>query len=137
MLTTIRVNIATLYNMKLATIIFSAKLWLTIMLCITMSFSVFAADIHPADANGNSCQNADITVQYTGLAIAGETDNDREEGPAHEHHAHSCGSCHFHVVGNKLANLSVVAPSSLTLRFLTDHATLHAGPLGLYRPPRA
>ncbi|WP_156811951.1 hypothetical protein [Robiginitomaculum antarcticum] len=123
--------------MKFVAPIFSAKFWLTLMLSMTMSVGAFAADIHPADVDDDACQSAEIVAQSDSVAVSGEIDDGQDNSPAHDHHAHSCGSCHIHIVSNKFSSLTFALSASLNFKIGVDQAAPRAGPLGLYRPPRA
>ncbi len=116
--------------MKLAALIFSARLWLVVMFAMAMTFSTSAADIHPVDADEIGCQTADLAAELSG-------DGDGDEHQAHEHHVHTCGSCHVHMVGTKLGAVSFTDPASVRLRPKSDPGAPRAAPHGLYRPPRA
>jgi hypothetical protein len=112
--------------MKFAALIFSARLWLVVMIAMTMSFGASVADIHPADADEIACQTADLAAESSG-----------DERSPHEHHVHTCGSCHVHMVGMKVSSLTNFTPVTRSLRPGSDQGCPRAGPHGLYRPPRA
>lgn len=102
-----------------------------------MSVGTLAADIHPADADEIACESESVSVQHIELGSISENNDEPSERPAHDHHAHNCGTCHLHVVGSKVSQLSFALPMSHNFRLGGDQAAPRAGPLGLYRPPRA
>jgi len=118
--------------MKFAAFICSARFWLSVMLAVTMGMGTAAADIHPVDADEIACQSADVSESHSGI-----DQDDGEQRPDHDHHAHNCGSCHVHMVGMKGSSFSLACSSSLALRPGADQSLARDGPHGLYRPPRA
>ena len=96
-----------------------------------MGFGSAAADIHPV-AVDTECVSPDLAVQ----TIDFESPDD-DEKPDHEHHAHSCGSCHFHVVGTGYSSSILELHQNSILRSHGEDPFLIREPMGLYRPPRA
>lgn len=123
--------------MKFFALICSAKFWLTLMISLTMSVGTLAADIHPADADEIECENGEVSIQLIEIDVSGDTNKDSGDRPPHHHHAHNCGTCHIHVVGPKLTQLSIALNVSRNFRLRGDQDAPRAGPLGLYRPPRS
>lgn len=111
---------------------YMSRISLAIVLMVMMGFGSSAADIHPVDAIDVECASADLAAQIIDL----ETQDD-EEKPDHEHHAHNCGSCHFHIVGAGLSASTLDRLHNGVLRLRGEDSALLAEPMGLYRPPRA
>jgi hypothetical protein len=128
--------------MKLAAVIFTARFWLTLMVSITMSIGTAAADIHPPESDDIACQESQAIASHSGDLLSAHTqsfdDPDGKDTPRdHDHHAHSCGSCHLHLVGAKVPTVSASFISVSNLYVGADQTVPRAGPFGLYRPPRA
>ena len=62
---------------------------------------------------------------------------DDQQGPAHDHRAHHCGSCHHHVWRSGEAEPFTLTPATCRYRFLPDAVMLDAPPYEMLRPPRA
>jgi len=107
------------------------------MVSLTMSVGALAADIHPADADEIACESSEVSPQHIDIDMSGDSNNDSEDRPAHDHHAHNCGTCHIHVVGTMVSKLSFALPISNNFMLGANQAAPRAGPMGLYRPPRA
>ena len=121
--------------MKFVALICSVRLWLALVLSVTLGMGASAADIHPINADEIACMSADASAHHEAdISGAG---NDEEQRPAHKHHTHNCGPCHLHMVGMNSLAVSYVSPAKLNLRPGADQSLALAGPLGLYRPPRA
>jgi hypothetical protein len=119
-------------DMTTGPLAYMSRIALAIVLMVMMGFGSAAADIHPVDAFDIECASADLAAQIIGL----ETPDDKDK-PDHEHHAHSCGSCHFHIVGTGLSPFAFAPHLNGILRLRGEESALLAEPMGLYRPPRA
>tara|TARA_R100001244_G_scaffold22103_3_gene23303 strand:- start:583 stop:939 length:357 start_codon:yes stop_codon:yes gene_type:complete len=109
-----------------------SRISLAIVLMVMMGFGSATADIHPVDTIDAECASVDLATQIIDLES-----RDDEETPDHEHHAHNCGSCHFHVVGTGLSSSMPGRLNNGILRPRGGESALLAEPMGLYRPPRA
>jgi len=116
-------------------LISSAKIWLTVCLAVLVSFATTTPDIHPVELDEIVCQDEAGPNQESSLT---SDDSDHPTGPEHDHHTHNCGSCHVHAIYLRLASangdISIVRVNHGFNQF---DASPRAGPLGLYRPPRA
>lgn len=61
---------------------------------------------------------------------------DDQQGPAHDHRAPHCGSCHHHVWRSGDAEPLSLTSENKRYRILPDAATLNAPSYELLRPPR-
>lgn len=109
-----------------------SRISLAIVLMVMMGFGSAAADIHPVDAVDIECASADLAAQVVDLETP-----DGDDKPDHEHHAHTCGSCHFHIVGTGLSPSALAPHLNGILRPSGEEPALLAESMGLYRPPRA
>lgn len=109
-----------------------SRISLAIVLMVMMGFGSATADIHPVDTIDAECASVDLATQIIDLES-----HDDEDKPDHEHHAHNCGSCHFHVVGMGLSSSMPGRLNNDILRPRGEQSALLAEPMGLYRPPRA
>lgn len=122
--------------MKIAALMCNVRLWLAIMLSITLGLVAAAEEIHPASA-------AEIACMASGPAAVHEINpgdaekNDGDQQPTHRHHTHSCGPCHLHVIGTNGPTFSYATSASLSIRRGANPNIPRAAPQGLYRPPRA
>jgi len=113
-------------------VIYSSKLWLTVFLAVIMGMGTITPDIHPAEA-------AEVVCQETGDILntgSDEQPNQPSKKP-HDHHAHSCGSCHFHATPVQLAVFETGFHGELAYGPRSYNAPFHHSPIGLFRPPRA
>lgn len=114
-------------------IISSAKIWLTISVAVMMSFATVTADIHPVEPDEIVCQDEISSVQ-----ASNEKKPEQPNKPSHDHHAHSCGSCHIHATPLQMTSIDASIPVVRVGYNLNAFDTpVRAGPMGLYRPPRA
>ncbi|MAN45742.1 MAG: hypothetical protein CMF04_05980 [Hyphomonas sp.] len=118
--------------MKIGPIAYFSRVALAITLMAMMGFGAASADIHPVDAIDVECESAGLAAQIIDLESHGGQDK-----PDHDHHAHNCGSCHFHVVGLKLSGIALAVLPAVSLRPDLGVVAPHPEPMGLYRPPRA
>jgi len=128
--------------MKYVAVIFSARFWLTLMVSITMGIGTAAADIHPPDPDEIACEDTQALMShdigsFTTLGLNSAESDNEESQREHDHHAHSCGSCHVHLVGTKVPTVSAYFIADPNLYLGADQTVPRAGPFGLYRPPRA
>lgn len=128
--------------MKFAAVIFSARFWLTLMVSITMGIGTAAADIHPSDPDEIACEETQTLMSHdigslTTLGLNSDQPENKDAPREHDHHAHSCGSCHVHLVGTKVPTVSAYFIADPNLYLGADQTVPRAGPFGLYRPPRA
>lgn len=114
------------------TLAYMSRISLAIVLMVMMGFGSSAADIHPVDATDIECASADLAAQIIDLEAP-----DGEGKPDHEHHAQSCGSCHFHIVGTGLLPSAIALHLNEILRPRGAEFALLSEPGSLYRPPRA
>ena len=110
----------------------SAKIWLTVCVAVMMSFATVTPDIHPVDADEIACQDEGNSVQ-----AANNQSPEQPNKPPHDHHAHNCGSCHIHATTLHFASLKPSIVDALGYNLNAFDAAPRAGPMGLYRPPRA
>ena len=109
-----------------------AKLWLTICVAVMVSFATVTPDIHPVDADEIACQDEGNSVQ-----AANKQSSEQPNKPPHDHHAHNCGSCDIHATTPHCASLKPSIADALGYNLNAYNAAPRAGPMGLYRPPRA
>lgn len=97
-----------------------------------MSLATVTPDIHPVEPDEIACQDEGSAVQTT-------TDKKpvQPNQPPHDHHAHNCGTCHIHATTLQFASLKTTITDTLGYNLNTFDAAPRAGPMGLYRPPRA
>jgi hypothetical protein len=120
------------HTMRLSGFILSVKIWLAACLVATMLIGPASADVHAMDPDTIACQALDDQL----AAFGTDRTDDGQSRPDHDHHAHTCGSCHFHLVGSFPARF--VSPWGHRTVVLPEANVLapRAGPFGLYRPPR-
>ena len=128
--------------MKFVAVIFSARFWLALMVSITMGIGTAAADIHPPDPDEIACEETQALMSHDTSSTTthglNSAETDKEESQReHDHHEHSCGSCHVHLVGTKVPTVSAYFIADPNLYLGADQTVPRAGPFGLYRPPRA
>ena len=119
-------------DMLTGSLAYISRISLAIVLMVMMGFGSAAADIHPVDAVDIECASGDLATQIIDLEVP-----DGGGKPDHEHHAHNCGSCHFHIVGTATSPSSLAPHISGILRPRGAESALLAEPMGLYPPPRA
>lgn len=119
-------------DMTTGPLAYMSRITLAIVLMVMMGFGSAAADIHQVDAVDIECASADLATQIINLETP-----EGDGKPDHEHHAHSCGSCHFHIVGTGISPSSLAPHINGILRPRGEESALLAEPMGLYRPPRA
>lgn len=111
----------------------SGKIWLTVCVAVMMSFATVIPDIHLVDPDEIACQDEVSSVKASNEKMP----NQPSKAP-HEHHAHNCGSCHIHVTSLQTASIDDSMPVARAGYNLNAFdAPPRAGPMGLYRPPRA
>jgi len=118
--------------MTLLNVILSAKVWLTVSLAVIMSLSTVTPDIHPVEPDEVICQDS--------TEAANLLSDERPDQPAkapHDHHAHNCGSCHFHATPTQMTAFETGFQGQLDYNPKYYNSPSDRGPTGLYRPPRA
>ena len=88
-----------------------------------------AADImHPGDQAAEECSASELAQDVSDKEPSHE---------GHDHTAHQCGSCHFHLIGG--GDLSGAPKSVVQTKHLVPGGSFleNLRPDGLYRPPRA
>lgn len=126
-----------LTNMRWYDVIRSAKLWIALTLSSLMSFGALASDAHMADVPEVWCEEGDVWESESpasSFAIAAL--NVQTDQRVHNHHRHSCGSCHIHVVSPMDAETDFASVDTLKFSFGPNLAAPRAGPHDLFRPPR-
>ena len=120
------------YVMRLSGYILSVKIWLAACLVATMLIGPASADVHAMAPDTIACQALDDQLAASGT----DRKDDGQSRPDHDHHAHTCGSCHFHLAGSFPSRF--VSPWGLRTVVLPEANMFapRAGPFGLYRPPR-
>ncbi len=122
--------------MKTVSVICTARFWLALMLSVTLGMGATAAVNHAMDAEEIACVTTDAEAHHDAKLRDAENDY-TEQRPAHKHHIHSCGPCHLHMVGMNISAFFFASRATLELRPGADQHVPRAGPIGLYRPPRA
>ena len=118
--------------MAILNVIYSSKLWLTLSLAVIMGMGTITPDIHPEEA-------AEVVCQETGDFVdvdSSEKPNRPSKAP-HDHHAHSCGSCHFHATPIQMTTLEAGLYGQFNYDPKSYNSPSDQGPYGLFRPPRA
>jgi hypothetical protein len=110
----------------------SAKIWLTVFVAVMMSFATVTPDIHPVEPDEIACQDEGGIAQ-----VSNEHSPEQPNKAPHDHHAHNCGSCHIHATTLHFASLKPFIADTLGYNLNAFDAAPRAGPMGLYRPPRA
>lgn len=115
------------------------RLLAVLLIVLSTAMGTFASDIHPVDTKEIACQESIVpTVSHQisddSLELS-DTDSHDTVDPDHDHHAHSCGSCHFHAyTAGQHVPRSLSAADAIGLR---NQSALHdLGLKGLFRPPR-
>ena len=100
--------------------------WLAALLAVMIVCAPVMAETAADWAAEETCHSADL-----------HQDKDGGDPVSHQgHHAHSCGSCHFHILSTRFA-LPGTAPAGIRLRApVSRNAIVSALPDGLFRPPR-
>lgn len=118
-------------------VIRSAKLWIVLTLSSLMSFGALASDIHTSDAPEVWCEEGEAWESQTPQASFAASDlSDQNKQRVHNHHRHSCGSCHIHIVSHTGAESDFASVGTLKFLFGPNLAAPREGPHGLFRPPR-
>lgn len=118
--------------MILTGLISYARIWLTVCVAVMVSFATVTPDIHPVEPDEIACQDDTGTVQV----LQGQ-EPDHSNKPPHDHHAHNCGSCHIHATTLQSVSAKFALSDRAGYNLTTHDASPRAGPLGLFRPPRA
>lgn len=109
-----------------------SRIVLSIILMLMMGLGATAAEIHPVDAFDVECESTGLAAQIVDLES-----HDSQDKPGHSHHTNNCGSCHFHVVGQKSADLVMSPVPDISVWPDRGNGAPYPEPVGLYRPPRA
>lgn len=118
--------------MIFTSIISVAKIWLTVCVALVMSFATVTPDIHPLEPEEIACQDESGAV-----TASNDERPEQPNKPPHDHHAHNCGSCHIHATSLQMASVSDTISVRLGYSLNAYDVAPRAGPMGLYRPPRA
>jgi hypothetical protein len=118
--------------MILTGLISSAKIWLTVCVAVMVSFATVTPDIHPVEPEEIACQDDAGTAQ-----VSQEQEPDHPNKPPHDHHVHNCGSCHIHAMTLHPVADKYAISDPVGFNLAAHDAPPRAGPIGLYRPPRA
>ena len=110
----------------------TAKIWLTVCVAVMMGAATVTPDIHPVEPNEIACQDEGSSAQ-----VSKKQSPEQPNKPPHDHHAHNCGSCHIHATTLALASFRPSIADALGYKINASDAAPRAGPMGLYRPPRA
>ena len=110
----------------------SAKIWLTVCVAVMVSFATVTPDIHPVEPDEIACQDEGRLVQ-----VSNEHSHEQPNKAPHDHHAHHCGSCHIHATTHHFSSLKASIADTLGYTLKAFDAMPRAGPMELYRPPRA
>lgn len=114
--------------MSFGSVFSSLRLMLAALLALALSAAPMAETAHASEPT---------EVCLTDHQSEAAPPADDQQGPAHDHTAHHCGSCHHHVWCSGEAEPFALTPATCRYRILPDAATLNAAPHELLRPPRA
>lgn len=114
------------------TFISITKIWLTFSVAAMMGFATVIPDIHPAEPDKIVCQD-----EVNSVLVSNEHKPEQPNKPPHDHHAHNCGSCHIHATSLQVVSDLDFVAIGLGYNLNAYDAAPRAGPMGLYRPPRA
>lgn len=113
-------------------------------LSMVMGLGMFPVEYHPEDVDqpGAISLEASLNISVADQQVADADDHEQinqepEEKGQPDQDAHSCGTCHVHIVGLKMAHIDYLGLASLPLRPLSDQPMIMRDLHGLYRPPRA
>ncbi|GLQ23880.1 hypothetical protein GCM10007853_17540 [Algimonas ampicilliniresistens] len=96
-----------------------------------------ASELHMSDVPEATCEDGEVwenEILPPSSAIEQPTDVDHQR--AHNHHRHSCGSCHVHIVSHMDAEHYLAPISAPNFLFGPNYAAPRKGLQGLFRPPR-
>lgn len=114
--------------MSFGSVFSSLRLMLAALLALALSAAPMAETAHASEPT---------EVCLTDHQSEAAPPADDQQGPAHDHTAHHCGSCHHHVWRSGEAEPLSLTSENKRYRILPDAATLNAAPHELLRPPRA
>lgn len=104
---------------------------LRLMLAALLALAFIAA---PLAETAHAAETTEVCLTDHQSEAAPPTDD--QQGPAHDHKAHHCGSCHHYVWRSGEAEPLSLTSENKRYRILPDAATLNAPPYDLLRPPR-